>query len=86
MNQSIQFPDLQHWDQAAQVVRFVALSMGQRIDCQVSLSWLEQQESLRDKSDDAILALFQRLRFDIEETVEAMIEDEEFAEDGSIKL
>lgn len=86
MNQSIQFPDLQHWDQAAQMVRFVALSMGQRIDCQVSLSWLEQQESLRDKSDDAILALFQRLRFDIEETVEAMIEDEEFAEDGSIKL
>ncbi|MCE2572248.1 DUF1488 domain-containing protein [Motilimonas eburnea] len=85
MNQSIQFPDQQEWNSENQVVEFPALNAGQLIPCQASLAWLQQHDPKVQNQAD-ILALFELLRFDIEEQVEAMIQDEEFDQDGVIRF
>ncbi|MFO6424678.1 DUF1488 domain-containing protein [Motilimonas sp. KMU-193] len=86
MNQSIQFPDQQHWNSEDQVVEFPALNNGQLIRCQASLTWLMQQGELEEQTEASILALFEQLRFDIEEQIEAVIEDEDIDQDGVIRL
>ncbi|MCE0556565.1 MULTISPECIES: DUF1488 domain-containing protein [unclassified Motilimonas] len=86
MNQSIQFPDQQQWHQAKGMVVFPALNGGQLIQCHVSLNFLTQHGELADSSSASVLALFEQLRFDLEELAEEKIANEDFDTNGDINL
>ncbi len=86
MNQSILFPDLQDYDGAIEGVRFPAQQAGALIECIVKVQWLASNVGYTLNSEDAILKAFSDLRFDIEEQVEVLIEDENFTSKGEIIL
>jgi len=93
MNQSIIFPDLQDWDEISQQVVFPAQCQGANIRCRISLVRLiamldepDMNELDKPLLGDEIIAAFERCRFDIEDVVEALIEDEAFDDDGGINL
>ncbi|WP_299809752.1 DUF1488 domain-containing protein [uncultured Shewanella sp.] len=91
MNQSILFPDLQDWDSQTQRVVFPVQVQGANIECCISLSKLASLSSTTiNPGEQGIgikaLALFDEYRFDIEEEVEALIEQEKFDEQGRVVL
>nr|WP_086937749.1 DUF1488 domain-containing protein [Thaumasiovibrio occultus] len=86
MNQLILFPDIQTYDANAQVVRFPAQQAGALIECSVTVSWLAEQQGQALVNEDAILAAFAELRFDIEDAIETLIEEEAYNAVGEIAL
>ncbi len=84
MNQSILFPDLQEWDQELQQIHFPVQVQGVSIKCRVSLPRLAQLEgrTIQDKED--ALKVFDTYRFDIEDEIEALIEQDMFDEQGGV--
>ncbi len=91
MNQSILFPDLQDWDQQTQAVIFPVQVQGANIECRISLNKLIQLSSTTFEQDSGeleanVLAAFDECRFDIEEQVEMLIEQESYDEQGRIVL
>lgn len=86
MNQNILFADLQRWDGVKQAVNFPAQQAGLLITCWVSLKWLQQNTSQLLVIEADILAAFSANRFDLEELAEALIEDEEFDNEGHILI
>lgn len=90
MNQSILFPDLQHWDDTQKRICFIAQQQGMNIKCYISAAKLRQLNdfSKQPSVDEAaaMLALFDAVRFDAEEMAENLIEAEEFDELGAVHL
>lgn len=90
MNQSIIFPDLQHWDGTQKRICFIAQQQGMNIKCYISAAKLRELNdfSKQPSVDDAatMLALFDAVRFDAEEMAEALIEAEAFDELGAVHL
>ncbi|MBV4368245.1 DUF1488 domain-containing protein [Erwinia sp. BNK-24-b] len=72
MNQAIQFPDREWWDESAGAVCFPALVNGFQMVCAVS------GESLisRYGSDQTVLEFFHQHRWDLEEEAEEAIKAE----------
>ncbi|MDR9827092.1 DUF1488 domain-containing protein [Vibrio sp. FNV 38] len=86
MNQSILFPDIQVWDEEQQQVRFPVQQGGALIECVISLSRLQQISSRSLVTENDALDAFSHARFDIEDWVEGLIEDEEFNQHGQVDL
>ncbi|MCE0493683.1 DUF1488 domain-containing protein [Vibrio salinus] len=86
MNQSILFPDVQCWDDQAQVVIFPAQCQGALIDCMVDRLYLERISGKVLADESSVLSAFSKFRFDIEEEAQALIEEEEFSASGKIEL
>jgi len=94
MNQTILFSDNETYQSEQQQVEFQAQSEGQLIHCAISLETLKalhrQQSELPSllENDDAQLALaiFDALRFDIEDLTEQLINQQAFDLDGKIYL
>ncbi|MCL1126994.1 DUF1488 family protein [Shewanella surugensis] len=91
MNQSVLFPDLQEWNAQVFCIDFPAQVQGANIECRVTLKTLLRiSVSLLDRKDLEVavkaLALFDEYRFDIEEEIEVLIEQEAFDEQGRINL
>ncbi|WP_272524209.1 DUF1488 domain-containing protein [Providencia sp. PROV230] len=70
MNQQIQFPDREEWDELSKQVRFPVLISGMLAKCAIPQSLLFQ----RYGQEETPLRLFQQYRWDIEEEFEALIE------------
>lgn len=90
MNQSILFPDLQYWDETQKQICFIAQLEGVNIKCYISAAKLAELNTFskqpRVDESSAMLALFNALRFDVEDIAEALIEAEEFDELGAVHL
>ena len=86
MNQSILFPDLQHWDDTRQSVQFVAQAQGMNIHCYISSAKLAELSGAAIQNEGEAMAAFDELRFDLEDSAEALIEAEAFDEHGAIQL
>ena len=91
MNQSILFPDLQDWDSESQTVVFPVQVQGANIECRISLKRLASLSSeilITQSSDIEVraLAVFDECRFDIEEEVEALIEQDAIDEHRRVVL
>ncbi|WP_380184783.1 DUF1488 domain-containing protein [Kalamiella sp. sgz302252] len=82
MNQAIQFPDREWWDESAKAVCFPALVNGFQVLCAIS------GESLirRYGNDRSALENFQQFRWDIEEEAEQAIKAEEEDDQGWVWL
>ncbi|WP_219591606.1 DUF1488 domain-containing protein [Aeromonas salmonicida] len=86
MNQGILFPELAAWQPDEQRIHFSAQQMGALINCYISRRRLEKMTGLSLVKEEDILRAFESVRFDIEDIAEKLIEEQEFAEDGSIYL
>lgn len=86
MNQSILFNDGVVWQETQQRLMFSAQMMGATLPCYISRHYLEQLAARPLLRPADLLQTFEALRFDIEELAEQKIEEQEFAEDGSIYL
>jgi len=86
MNQSILFPDIQSWDEALQAVVFPAQQSGALIECVVPLTELSRLSGRVVEDSQQALDTFAELRFDLEESAEALIEDEAFNQYGQIEV
>lgn len=99
MNQAIIFTDNEHYNNALQQIEFQAQSQGALISCIISLANVkklnEQTESLdqslsnidvNNMNEEQALALFEHVRFDIEDLAEAMINQQAFSDDEKIYL
>ena len=89
MNQSVLFPDLQEWNTQHTCVDFPVQVLGVNVQCRIGLASLMRiSNSVLHINDQHIsvkaLALFDDYRFDIEEEVEMLIEQEVFDEHGRI--
>ncbi|MDB2387261.1 DUF1488 domain-containing protein [Shewanella sp.] len=89
MNQSILFPDLQDWESSSQMIVFTAQQQGINIECRIGitkLAALSKTNLIATDQDIATkaLAMFETYRFDIEEEVEQLIEQEQFDELGRV--
>ncbi|EGT5713436.1 DUF1488 family protein [Cronobacter dublinensis] len=71
MNQAIQFPDREHWDEQRQAVCFPALVNGLVLTCAIPQSALVARFS--GESPDEWLAAFREHRWDLEEDAEQLI-------------
>jgi len=90
MNQAILFSDNERYNAALKQIEFKAQCEGALITCIISLKHLFQMNNVVDthQHDDqeAILTLFDAVRFDIEEIAEEMIQNQHFHQDGNIYL
>lgn len=86
MNQSILFPDVQTWDEGLQAVVFPAQQAGALIECVVTLAELSRLSAQPIDGEQQALAIFQTLRFDLEEIAEALIEEEDYNQRGQIEV
>ncbi|WJG21675.1 DUF1488 domain-containing protein [Vibrio furnissii] len=86
MNQSILFPDIQTWNEELQAVVFPAQQAGALIECVVSLVELSRLAAQPIDGEQQALAIFQTLRFDLEEIAEALIEEEDYNQRGQIDV
>ena len=91
MNQSILFPDLQDWEQSSQMIVFPAQQQGMNIECRIGiakLAALSETNLIATDLDIATkaLAVFETYRFDIEEEVELLIEQELLDELGRVTI
>lgn len=76
MNQALQFPDREQWDDRRQAVCFPALNQGMQLNCAISGEELRLRYGAGDPLD-----LFRRHRWDLEEDAEQLImKDQDDAE------
>ncbi|XBS69432.1 DUF1488 domain-containing protein [Acerihabitans sp. KWT182] len=73
MNQAIQFPELEYWDNDREAVCFPALADGFRVECVARKRWLLEQFGAGADAD--CLTLFRTFRWEIEEAMERKIAD-----------
>lgn len=86
MNQSILFPDLQHWDESKQAVVFFAQQNGALIECLVARQVLQELSGEALAESQHVMTVFSEWRFDLEELAEQVIEDEMFNSLGQIEI
>ncbi|EEX35273.1 MULTISPECIES: DUF1488 domain-containing protein [Vibrio] len=86
MNQSILFPDMQHWDDHLQAIVFPAQQSGALIECVVTLNQLEVLAGQKLQGAEQALVCFSQHRFDLEELAEELIEDEAFNQSGQVEV
>ncbi len=86
MNQAILFDDQLTIDWAAGTVRFDAQWAGQIVPCLISIAELQQRSGDLLANAEQAAAVFEQLRFDLEEEAEALIEDEAFDVQGMVWL
>ncbi|MEH0389789.1 DUF1488 domain-containing protein [Vibrio mimicus] len=86
MNQSILFPDLQHWDENKQAVVFFAQQNGALIECFVTRQVLQELSGEALVESQHVMTVFSEWRFDLEELAEQAIEDEMFNSLGQIEI
>ncbi|QKJ85403.1 DUF1488 domain-containing protein [Paramixta manurensis] len=82
MNQAIQFPDQESWDEQRQAVCFPALVNGVILTCAISREGLCRHYG----SDAAPLSLFNAHRWDIEEQAERLIAQQQEDDQGWVWL
>lgn len=82
MNQGIQFPDREGWDEDREAICFPALVGGMQITCAISMSTLVA----RYGAGETPLSLFCRNRWDLEEEAEQRIRNQEEDESGWLWL
>lgn len=82
MNQAIQFPDVEEWDELTCKVQFPVLISGMLFECIISESLLYR----RYGEEASPLTLFQRNRWDIEEEFEDLIAQDLTNERGYYSL
>lgn len=73
MNQAIQFPDVEQWNEAHRAVCFPALADGFQVNCAISALTLAKRYGGETPSE--WLALFRQHRWDLEEEIELLIAD-----------
>lgn len=81
MNQAIQFPDREHWDESKQAVCFPALVNGMQLMCAI------KGETLSHRFGNATpLAMFRENRWDLEEEASDLIRDQREDDQGWVWL
>lgn len=87
MNQSILFPDIQTWNEEKQEIVFPVQVQGVNLECVLPITVLEEQAQKSLSNEVEILAAFDSLRFDIEDSIEELIENQQYDESkGVIEL
>ncbi|PSJ42573.1 DUF1488 family protein [Zobellella taiwanensis] len=86
MNQDVIVGEELCWQAAEQRVAFSAQWQGRHIPCFISLHRLEHMAAQPLQDEANILLAFESVRFDIEERVGMLIEEEAFAPDGGVYL
>ncbi len=84
MNQAIQFPDREEWQEDRQAVCFPALVSGMQLTCAIKGATLAQRFGGNTPAE--WLATFQEQRWDLEEEAEALIQDQQEDDRGWIWL
>lgn len=84
MNQAIQFPDREEWNDAQQAVYFPALVNGLQLTCIMRAEVLA--ERFGGDSPALWLALFRENRWDLEDEFEQLIREQQEDEQGYIWL
>ncbi|SLK21279.1 Protein of unknown function [Enterobacter sp. NFR05] len=84
MNQAIQFPDREEWNDAQQAVYFPALVNGLQLTCIMRAEVLA--ERFGGDSPALWLALFRENRWDLEDEAEQLIREQQEDEQGYIWL
>lgn len=80
MNQAIQFPDREVWDEERQAIRFPALVQGFQVEC--AISSLAIASRFGGNGAEEWLSLFREHRWDLEEEAEGLIESEQEGDQG----
>jgi len=75
VNQAIQFPDSEVWDESHQAICFTALVAGFQVNCAVSAKWLASK--LGGNTPEQWLTQFRLHRWDLEEQFEELIRNDE---------
>lgn len=75
MNQAIQFPDSEVWDESKQAICFTALVTGFQVNCAVSGVWIASQ--FGGNTPEQWLTQFRLHRWDLEDEFESLICNEE---------
>jgi hypothetical protein len=91
MNQNIIFSDNEYYNNNLQQVEFQAQCQGKLITCIITVQTLvalngQSENTIQNKMEQTALALFDDIRFDIEEAAEALIKQQAFNDDGHIYL
>jgi hypothetical protein len=85
MNQAIIFTDHETWDSLHHGVVCIAMVNGFQVYCCVRAETLSQRFGSSSQPEQYI-ELFRRYRWDFEDELEALIEDEAFDDDGWIVI
>ncbi|MBZ7314355.1 DUF1488 domain-containing protein [Klebsiella oxytoca] len=75
MNQSIQFPDREVWDEAHQCIAFPVLVNGMQLTCALTSSVLKTR--LGGEEPTQWLAAFREHRWDLEDEAQVLILDQQ---------
>jgi len=84
VNQAIQFPDREEWDEALHAVRFPALVNGMQIVCAIKGSVLASR--FGGETPEHFLARFREYRWDLEEEAEQQIRRQQEDDQGIVWL
>ncbi|MCL2891287.1 MULTISPECIES: DUF1488 family protein [Brenneria] len=84
MNQAIQFPDRESWDDERQTIRFPVLVNGFQQDCLISAQQMRQRYG--GATPEQWLSLFRENRWDLEEVMEKMVLNDEYDSQGCFSL
>ncbi|MFY2739953.1 DUF1488 domain-containing protein [Pseudocitrobacter faecalis] len=84
MNQAIQFPDREHWDDDQCAVCFPALVQGMQLMCAIRRETMIAR--FGGETPQAWLALFQENRWDLEEEASDLIRDQQEDNQGWVWL
>ncbi|SDK24580.1 Protein of unknown function [Ferrimonas sediminum] len=86
MNQQILFNDQLSVNWPQQWIEFTAMVAGQRVGCFIALPTLAHLSDTDIGNEEQAIQAFERLRFDLEEEAETLIEEENFDAQGRIWL
>ncbi len=75
MNQAIQFPDREVWDEARQCIAFPALVNGMQLTCALTLTVLKKRFGGEEPAQ--WLAAFREHRWDLEDEAQDLILDQQ---------
>ena len=84
MNQSIIFSDQLYVE--TDQVRFIAQQQGMNINCFVSFAVISELCDEQLVSDNNVVNMFEKCRFDLEDKAELLIEQEQFNSKGDISI
>ncbi|KAA8994875.1 DUF1488 domain-containing protein [Affinibrenneria salicis] len=84
MNQAIQFPDREYWDEQIRAVCFPALVNGFQINCRISADVLARRYG--GDSVQQWLSLFREHRWDLEDEYERMAQKQQYDDQGWLSL
>ncbi|MEC5345231.1 DUF1488 domain-containing protein [Brenneria populi] len=84
MNQAIQFPDRESWDDELKAVCFPVLINGFQQTCRISAGQLAQRYG--GDAPEQCLSLFRQHRWDLEEIFEKMVLNDEYDSQGYFSL